>query len=70
MANIMKMGSRPFAVIVRETEKFQTIDFALPNGRPETDILTVPGYILEVTLYIKSNNLTKTNSHNNYNARF
>lgn len=42
----------------------------LPNGRPETNILTVPGYILEVTLYIKSNNLTKTNSHYNYNARF
>lgn len=62
--------SRPLAVIVRETEKFQTVDFALPNGRPETDILTVPGYILEETLYIKSNNLTKTNSLNNYNARF
>lgn len=50
--------------------KFQTVDFTLPNGRPETDILTVPGYILEVTLYIKSNNLTKTNSHYNYSARF
>lgn len=55
---------------MRETEKFQTVDFALPNGRPETDILTVAGYVLEVTLYIKSNNLTKTNSHNNYNTRF
>lgn len=42
----------------------------MPNGRPETDNLTVPGYILEVKLYIKSNNLTKTNSHNNYSARF
>lgn len=70
MKNIMKIGLRPLAVIVRETEKFQMVDFALPNGQPETDILTVPGYILEVTLYIKSNNLTKTNSHNNYNSRF
>lgn len=70
MKNIMKIGLRPLAVIVRETEKFQTVDFALPNGRPETDILTVRGYILEVTLYGKSNNLTKTNSHNNYNALF
>lgn len=51
MENIMKIGLRPLAVFVRETEKFQTVDFALPNGRPETDILTVPGYILEVTLH-------------------
>lgn len=55
---------------MRETGKFQTVDFALPNVRPETDTLTVPGYILEITLYIKSNNLTKINSHHKYNARF